>query len=341
MHILCPISGEDFFSSMDFKNEPAITTPHPIFSLPPRSLLAKAKKYGNQRYTEKEEKLLFLALLNSTEAVEWEVPGSPTPQVVSKNLDTLFKLVAWFQEVKGYSLTLPKMRVSLLNNSLENINIFISAWYEIRQEWMSQSSRKLLADVIEHREQLLDKLIHSPRSTEQYAKKLISWALIAANVPKDRWEEWTHIFCLKLNEEALTADLDELLDMRDLFERELYKKGVGVHSGGGSLYSHKTLEHLQKLVKIKEGGLLGLLGAEVGGPGNTFSFLTHTNIAPEKEESRKKELVEFIATKNAPASEPLKKEYEGRISDWIRAKAAWVLVKAAKEELFQLERNSL
>ena len=271
MRVICRISGMEGFSFPHFKNEQTVVDLHPIFRLSRKELLSKAKKYGYGEYDAEEEKLIFLALLHATEAVEWELPAQPDVITVHKNLEQMFKLVTWYDMVGGDHLKLPKLRVGIYNQKLENINVFITTWYEVRQEWMSYSSRKMLQQVLEDREAVLERLIHSPKATEDYAKRLAGWAMVAGKVHQDRVEEWTKIFCTKPDDHALSLDLDELLDMRDHMITELY--AVTAAGGGtGSIFSAKVLEHLHKLVKIREGGLLGLLGAKVGGPSGTYQM---------------------------------------------------------------------
>ncbi|MDE1919030.1 MAG: hypothetical protein KGH96_23565, partial [Sphingomonadales bacterium] len=114
MIVKCYISGILIKSGDEFKNEPTVIDTHPIFKVSVRSLLARAKRWGLGGYSAQEEKLLFLALLNSTNAVEWEVPATPSEQVVKKNLESMFKLVAWYDKVitEGSMIKLPKLRVT-------------------------------------------------------------------------------------------------------------------------------------------------------------------------------------------------------------------------------------
>ena len=344
MRVICKISGIEFFSSPHFKQEQTVVDLHPIFRLSRKELLNKAKKYGHGDFNHEEEKLIFLALLNATDAVEWEMPATPDISIVSKNLEQVFKLVSWYDTVGGDHLKLPKLRVGIYNCYLDNIAIFISTWYEVRKEWMSYSSRRLLAKVLEDREAVLERLIHSPRATEDYSKRLASWAMDAGKVPLDRKEEWTKIFCTSPDTKALSLDLDELLDLQDHMEKELYNVTAPGH-GSGSIFSAKVLEHVHKLVKIREGGFLGLLGGKVGGPQGTYElYLEEEDFSSDEAiESMKDKLsseIQKYAILAPGTDEPRKEDYPGKLADWIRAKASWALGNSARGKLEKLKSLS-
>src|ERR1700749_4012121 len=109
MKCWCGISGRSFFADDTFQNEPEIIYKHPIFSLSSRSLLARARKWGRSKYSEEEEKLLFLALLDKTNSVSWEVPANPSPATVKKHMEALFTLILWYSDVNSESLKLPHL----------------------------------------------------------------------------------------------------------------------------------------------------------------------------------------------------------------------------------------
>jgi hypothetical protein len=329
MRLVCKISGEEFFSSEDFKQHNALVSFHPIFYLTKRQLLATSKRYGQGGYSAKEEKLLFLAMLNSIEAVEWLVPADPDMQTIGKYTEQVYKLLAWYEAVSAHGLKLPKLRVTEYNYNLHNIGGFIQAWYEVRQEWMAPKLKAALADLMEAREYRLHKLIHSAKSTDAYAKRLATWAMDAANVPEDRREEWVEILSTPATEKAFSLDLLELQDLKDHMERELYAVG-NINKGSGSIYSAKVLEHLQKLLSLREGGMLSLLGGTTGNKTAVFTLKTETQTFTEEDAAV---LRTKIASYGSTEVEPKKEDYPGKLVDYLRAKAAWTLAKSAREDL--------
>lgn len=350
MKCYCQISGVEFFSSEDFKEENTVQTYHPIFLLPARSLLAKAQKFGKFLYSEREEKLLFLALLHATEAVKWEVPAAPTEQTVKKNMESVFKLLAWYEKISQGSLRFPELRVTAYNYTLDNIGVFITSWYECRKEYMAPESRRLLAAVLEEREYKLTRLINSPRDTFAFAGKLWDWAKVAADISDPgQLEEWGRLFTLNLNNGLLAcSELEnkEIEDMRDWMQEHLYATG-SIGAGSGSSYSAKVLEHTHKLVNLSRGGMTGYLSSELGGPQNTFQLLVEadTSDGVEKLQELEAELVRKSEEKKVSLhilqsfSQPDRINYKGRLSDWIRDNSTWVGTVDLREQIAYLKKT--
>ncbi len=273
MKLVCPYSGETYLTT--FFNDDKQADPHPIFRLPTRTLLAKARKWGESKYSETESRLLFLALMNSTSAVTFQTYAYPSAQTVSAHMEGMFKMAAWWDTISGgrdqrgrdqqqidlmnttaanlfspltstSKLKLPSYRVSEHNWQLNNISQWLSSLYECRKEWLQPSHRRHLQDILERREANLSKLIHSPhKRTEQYAAKLASWAMDAADVPADKRDRWTQLFKLK-GDEVFTVSSSELEQLKDHLETALFSIDA-VGSGYGSQYALTALRHIREL----------------------------------------------------------------------------------------------
>jgi hypothetical protein len=350
MRVLCKISGLEFFSSDHFKTDSKLIDYHPIFKLPVRTLLSRAKKYGEMKYSDEEETLLFLALLNSTNAITWNIQAQPTVPTVKKHLESVFKLVSWYSSIDSSVVKFPNYRVTENNYTLDNIGIFITSLYEIRNEWRSPASRKLLQDVLEDREFRLNKLIHSShRNPTTYASILASWAMDAAEVKNtkeypDKREVWISLFKLNPDKDLFSADLDELLDLQDHMQKCLYSVG-SVGNGAGTQYSAEVLTHLHNLVEMRKGGMLTYLGGYDAIPSNTFSVLpetSYTSYTTENLKDREQELVKQLQDAGAPLTLPIATapEYIGKLSTYVRARAAWVVTTKLREEL-EYVRNKI
>lgn len=341
MLIQCKISGLQFYSSTLFKQDTSkkpVLSLHPIFQLSRRQLLAKARNYGAGNYSKSEEKLLFLALLNSTDHIIWESSFCwPKTQVIYRNIESLFKLVSWYDLVSpsdtGNFLKLPSIRITDENSDLNSINNFISSWYSARQEWMDGSGKKYLHEQLEAREFVLHKLIHSPlKKTENYAGRLASWAMDAAGIKDlDLREEYTSLFKLK-GDEIFNASLDELIGLQNTMQKELYAPN-SYGSGSGSIFSAKVLEHIGKLVAIKQGGRLFALSG--GNPAASFkikdlSLLSETS-SPEEEEQL---ILHQLQEAGCPEEEPTYLSYgPTRLRECVLARAKWMSCFSLREDL--------
>lgn len=360
MKVICKISGIEFFSSEEFQNDHVLKDLHPIFKLPTRTILSKAKRYGDKKYSDREETLLFLSLLNTSKLVEWETAANPSISIVKQYLEPLFKLVAWVSEIETSSIEFPKYRVTRQNTTLDNISSFITALYEVRNEWRSPSSRKLLQDILENREIRLHKLIHSSsRNPTIYAGILASWAMDATNVvdtPKhpNRREVWSNLFKLQPDKDLFDCDLDELLSLQSHMETHLYAPNSQVI---GTAYSAEVLKHLNVLVEMRKHGLFAFLE-----PSQTFSILSEVSFEevenekkkvynspyfhidenenshenkPNSWKQREQVILSKLAEMKAPDTLPVASnpEYVGKLSTYLRAKSAWLLSTDLRKEL--------
>lgn len=322
MRIVCRISGEEMFLSEEFKDEPLVRGTHPIFFAPVKSLLAKSRKWSQGGYQEKEEKLLFLALLHATERVDWEVPANPSVSTVNKYMEGLVRFVGWYDAVSAAGLRLPTLRITSNNYDLANIGIYLNSCYECRQEWMTSSSRKHLQDLVEQEEYTLQKLIFEGKETEQFSGKLWRWTrkVISdklAKVDPSKLEDWEEIFNTKPNQELFKFHIEEVECLHAFLAEHLFEDG-SYSSGSGMSYAMKVLSHVAKLYNVSKGGWMGLISSNLGGPGKTFSI--HSD---NKEDTSDFEIATIVS--GAPSAEPNRRDYIGRLSDYMRDRAAYTL----------------
>ena len=343
MKITCRISGTEFYSSSLFQEDHIRekfhgkdAAVHPLFTLPARSLLAKARKFGQGKYKREEERLLFLALLNATDSVIWDYPAFPSIQTVGRYVEEAFKLLTWYVEISPGTLKLPKLRVTELNYKLENVGNFFKSWYEVRQEWMTPASMKWKQDLLEAREFVIYKMIHSYKKNEKnLVTRLADWAMNAADVHPDRREEWTKIFCTSFDD-IFDADIDELKDMYDWMAKELYAPGsygVGARTGG---FSAEVLNHVDKLLRLREGGRLAAIRGD--DPSTTFKILSEeeqTGELLEDDRLLKEELLieEQLRVRKIPEVEPKIGNYANRLTDYVRDRGLWSSAASMREDL--------
>jgi hypothetical protein len=350
MRCYCPISGRNYFSDNIFKDKwTTLIDPHPIFRVPIEQLLPKAAvavRYGEKRFSEEEQTLIFLSLLHSTGAVEWEVAANPSYSLVLKNLDPVLRVATWYYKVSSPSNRLPTMRVSEVNKNLDNIAVWIAAWYEARKEFNLPHSKKLLQDLNENVEYRINKLIHTPGTTtfELMRKGLAIWALNAAEVKGvDKREEWRRILCLQTEEEIYREDLEELKDIFNWMREHLYHPS-SIGGGSGNLHSAKVLEHTDKIVKIKKGGRLGSISDSVGGPAGTFQMLS-SSASIEEKSMKILELEEIISSQVAylppgiqlPTEEPKLSSFGGNKLPYWRTLAVWRTIEPVLKNIREIK----
>jgi hypothetical protein len=291
-----------------------LTYVHPIFAAEPRWLLSRMGAWAAQKFTEEESKLLFLALLHSTELIEFRHAAQPENSTVQMNMETLSRFVGWMCGLSRPSMVLPKFVIQRDNRSLNNVRYWIQLWQDARTAFESGYTTQHDARKLRDKEAALERLIRNAgKSVEDYAGLLATWAFQATSVPKALQDYWRSLFCLKgvAVYNARAADLEEMLDhMEECLEH-------------GSIYSHATLAHLRTLVKKNKAGLnygLGITDEE-------FALLEDSpfRIVEGSVEEHNRDIV----AASAPIEEPNAKDYPSRVA-YLRAKAAWQLASRAR-----------
>jgi len=321
MQVYCKFSGVSFLAQ-HFTNKMNIEAVHPIFYAEQRQLLNRARDWAAKRLNDTESKLLFLALLNSTKLVDFHATAKPEPRIVNLNMPTLLAFISWHSDIRSPQLQLPRFVISHDNSSMNNCHILMKAWMECKEEWNSNYASATLRKKLEKKEAGLERFIRSGlKSTEDYAGRLASWALVAANAPTSLHEYWTQLFKLKGIEvfNARTVDLEELV--------EHMEENLEV----GNIFSFSVLKHVRYLLMRNRAGLgfhLGMGEEETEKLDYEALAANPFTIVEEPIETYNREL---IASK-APAKEPVERDYPNKVA-YLRAKAAFIIAQKQYEEL--------
>lgn len=145
---------------------------HPVFNLSRHqlvSLISKNKSHSFKRLSKQDFRLLFLALVNSTELVTWDCPVSTSygnliaqHSLFYKTLPSLVTLIEGLETIpswpKSQADNFPKLVISDTNNDLLQIA-------DIIQEWLS-----CLADYASH--YILAKQQQKERLEQNYLAKI-------------------------------------------------------------------------------------------------------------------------------------------------------------------------
>lgn len=187
--ILCAYSGISFktehFSSLHLESRECY---HPIFALPPKKLVIYYQKWVASELDSTESYLLFLALLASTELVEFRVPVKKTEEtasLVANHMPALFQAVTKLAGIKHPRFSVPSIAITPETCTLSNIKYWIQTWNTCYVDFLSGLGREELRSKLARREAGLEKLIKSPQiKPEKYAGLLAAWAAEAAAFPE-------------------------------------------------------------------------------------------------------------------------------------------------------------
>lgn len=315
--ILCGISGIEFKTDYCSIYLSSREYAHPIFFIPQKKLLGLYSKYIKGELPEIDSYLLFLALLNSTDLVEWRVPASYTARtqsIIANNMDTLIKVVTHIDAIKNPAFHCARICISPETKSLDNVKYWLQSWVQSYNDFVSGSrQRKLLEEVyaIEGRLEALIKNVN--RNEGKYAATVAEWAAKAGEFPTfpvvyenstiPCSEYWKIIIRRCISEESIfkipRADLQELIEhCEDNIEH-------------GSIYSH-ALMSLLKAGLVKQNTYLGLGDVDINA--STYRILD-ANVSVE--DANKLAMIDA-----APKSLPKESEYPSKIA-YLRAKAKY------------------
>lgn len=303
----CSLTGIEF--RCEFFGKIKATTEHPIFSLPLTNLLAQAENWAAGKLNDTENKLLFLALLKSTDLVTFSnregdkaARINPSSQIIFQNMERLMSTCTWISPYSNL-ISFPRFTITKLNSDLDNIRNILDAWAnaknQIRDNYIAELAREQLDNKAVALDRLLQKIYDKPKT---YPKILGQWALETANAPLYLRDTWLHMFS-RTNKslwDTATEDYELLLEF---FETSpVFMETVS----SGSLKAIATLQHLRYLMKENQEGFLGSI--------SSFSFIEDETSFSSLTEAANKvaELTEF----------PRQEQYATKL-DFIRAKIAW------------------
>ena len=329
MKVSCRFSGIEFRT--EYFNLQTLGE-HPLFHLSTDRLLSLYRVWLNQnsedekspKLGETETKLLFTALLNSTNLVQFQVPARPDFVTSTKYLPKLAEFVAFRQTIPNVEVAFPHIAISPETQNCLSVGTWLDRWDDCKKDWMDNYKSAHLNLKLQHMEELLLKLIKSPEGNQaRKISRLAQWALIASQAPVGLHSYWTSLFKLSGLElfQAKTVDIEELLGHME------------EHLPHGSNFSFETLRHLREIFARNSSGLLFNLG---GGAGNTeLDVFDFKNNLYKFVEDDLESINRKVAASSAPLKEPVRADYESLVS-YLQDKASWLL--AANEQVI---RNSV
>lgn len=327
MKVYCKKSGTNFLAE-GFSHKMEIAGEHPIFSAPVKTLLNSRQNWYLGKLDERESKLLFLALMNSTGLVKFDVPAKPAASVIQSNMELLFNFIVWYNDIQLAQLKLPKFVINANTCTLSNVNTWLKVWQACRDDWKEGYASSTKRERLAQKEATLYKLIHSSlKKSDEYAGRLAAWAMDASDAPMNIREYWTELFKLKGLEvyNAHTASLEEMLDhMED---------NLPIYDS--SIYANSVLTHIRKIVYRNRAGLNFGLGMPTDELLSTdFEKMERDPFRIVEDEIEEQNKADIALT--APEIEPIKSAYPSLLA-FLRAKAAWTVSQATKNKAAAIE----
>lgn len=160
---------------------------HPIFDVPQRKLLPFLRKWSAGELTPTDSYLLFLALLRSSELVNFRVPcvrTSRTDSIIAQNMESLVRSVTRINTIVSPASLFPSFVISVETRDLDNVKYWIENWDEHYKDFQNGTRRDYDTRKLVQKEAALSRLIRSPhKPVSSYASQLADWAATAGSFP--------------------------------------------------------------------------------------------------------------------------------------------------------------
>lgn len=329
MKILCAYSSIEFnvehFPGTFYSRE----AHHPIFDLPQKKLLSYTGKWAAGELTPTDSYLLFLALLKSSDQVDFRIPVFRAPQtdgIIARDMEFLVRTVIKLNTVTNPNVTFPSYVITPETRYLTNVHYWIENWDDAYKEYLSKATKYNAHDSAKliHRENALQRMIKNPhKQVRDYASQIAEWAATAGEFPNFLTqspiyktqvpisEYWKAIITRCAKEEYLFSIPKQ--DLVELIEHCEDKIPIG------SIYSNALFKLLRKALQKQE-NFLGIGDMDVR---STFQILNDTDTI-ESANLR-------AAIDSAPLEEPRQEQYPTKFL-YMKAKFRWDMAKKFEKE---------
>lgn len=288
---------------------------HPIFNISQRKLLPYLSKWSGNELTPIDSYLLFLALLNSTELIEFRIPVRRTLQtdsIVAQNMESLAKTVSRLNAVHNPAVQFPKFVISADTFQLQNVHHWIEIWNDCYQDFLSGARKDYENRKLAQREMALERLIKNPhKPINLYSIQLSEWAAIAGQFPAPVSEYWKTIIRKCANDNLVySVPVKHIKELLEHCETEI--------NAIGSIFSHKLFEILRRAIK-KHNSFLGDVDEDSSIP--NYQFL-ESGAAANVEISNIKAIVDSTES----LTEPQRKDFPTKF-EYLKAKLKYDMAK--------------
>lgn len=317
--ILCAKSGV-FFTTEHFKfSLSSREYEHPIFRVKLDKLLKLYDSYLAGTLTPTEDYLLFLAILDSTELIEWRVPAKyteTTKGLVANNIANLVYAVTHLNIINNPNVQFARIAITPDTKTLDNVKYWLMSWIQSYNDFINNSRATQLRSTILQLETKLEAQIKNPQKNDIiFSNILAEWAAKAGNFPEIPVLHDNKVIPCSIYWKMIIRKANDSYSSISINSDNVKKLIEHCESNieAGSIYSHALFTRLNKLLRKTS---------------NSFGFeLVNTNTVEETYTilDRNKSVEEankLIVIQGAPETVPDQKDYPSKIS-YLRAKLAY------------------
>lgn len=322
--ILCKYSGILFESQYFPISLTSGESYHPVFDIPLKKLWKVFPKWQAGELDTASSYLYFLALLKSTNLVEFRNAAAftqDTEQIVSQNMESLYATISRIVSVRTPRVVFPRFVISKDTKNLHNVKHWMELWNATYNDFLQGLRDEDTRSQLQRREAALERLIKNPTiRPERYSHLLAQWASIAGNFPEfpisvngstiSCSEYWQDIIrkCY-LSHEIIQIPEKDIMELIEHCEQEIEL---------GSIFSYHLFTCLREGLETMRGFF------SIGSP--VFSILG-------ADDSVEKSNLQLLID-SAPAEEPQRKNYPTEFA-FLKARMKWRLSQSQSSQSFQ------
>jgi len=222
---ICPISGEilmkgNYLLGFD------LSSVHPIFKAKKSLILTKDMvfRFMDHKTSWPEKKLIFLAVLNTTELVHWQVPAKPEPYTMEFCFHEAIALASWIDYARHgirEKIQFPEYIVNMETEKMQNISTWLDSINDIKKIFIARDREDGRKREINERSQQIEVEFRTAGLIGQaFTLPLARWALELTDCPEGCYRKWLELLQTPL-EEAWCLDREDLLEIQEHLQAEL------------------------------------------------------------------------------------------------------------------------
>jgi hypothetical protein len=280
---------------------------HPVFDLSYEALVSKEllNKRLHRQFTEIDTKLYFLALLHSSNLVEFHTYARPILSICELNIEPLIDILDWIHTIQHPRLSMPHMAITVDTATLDNVRNWIAAWNSAKSDFENGYRTLTISQQIIAKESTLQRLIRDQqKEVSDFSGILADWAKLSAEFPTflttvngvtlSIAEYWKQILvtCSKTPTHIWRLDIDDMKELLAHLEDNLPH---------GTMYAHATMKLIREGIATH----------------NNYLGFSIINYASDIETANTKSLAA-----NAPQDEPRLEQYPNKIM-YLKDKIRW------------------
>jgi len=210
---------------------------HPIFAVPRSTLLDLYTSHIKGELTDTDSYLLFLALLHSSNHIDWQAPASLIPTnhltniLIENNIAQLVSVLERTDTITAHDFAQPTYVVRSDSTLLQSIPNWIKAWDENINTFLHFRNDMIAYEKIAEVANKLSVAILSAEPLANYTNLVAEWAAKAGNFPHEKDIEYKRVIRSCFNSTSMfNTPLVLIKEIRNYCEENIEAGSIHFHA---------------------------------------------------------------------------------------------------------------